>query len=89
MLLKVYFGKKIHFIQYFLRIFWKMFISSCAFKVYFGSPFYPVLLRYILEKGPFNAVLFKVYIGKKDPFHPVLFEVYFGRRSILSSTFIK
>ena len=34
------------------------------FKVYFGSPLYSVLLRDILQKGPFYLVLFKMYILK-------------------------
>ena len=49
MLFKVYFGK--------------MSILSSAFKVYFGSPFYPVVLKLNVEKVPFYPVLFKVYTG--------------------------
>ena len=46
-------------------------------KGFFGSSFYPVLLRYILEIGPFYPVLFEVYFDLKSPFNPVLFKVYF------------
>ena len=42
----------------------------------FKSQFYPVLLRYILKKGPFYPVIFNVYSG--SPLNPVLFKVYFG-----------
>ena len=42
-------------------------------------------LRYILKKGPFYSVLFKVYF--RSSFYSLLFEVYFVKRSILFSVF--
>ena len=63
--------------------------------------FYQVLFRYILKRGPFYTVFFKVcfenrsilssaFYGiflEKNPFYSVLFKVYFLKRSILSRAF--
>ena len=60
------------------KIFGSSFMDGllCFLKVYLGCLFCLVLLRYILEKGPYYPVLFEVYF--EIPFYPVLSKVYFG-----------
>ena len=55
-------------------IFVKSPLNPVIFKVYFGSPFYTVFLRYILNKCPFRPVVFEVCF-EKGPINPMLLNI--------------